>query len=185
MLMLSREDALALVRQHVSKENNVRHMVAVGAVMRASAVRLDQDPGRWEMVGLLHDIDLEACTGMADHTLVARELLRGKVDDETIEAIMAHNHEATGVPVDSDLKRALIAADAVSGLVTACALVMPSKRLADVKVSSVVKKFADRDFARGVDRQRIMVCEELGIPRDEFLELALVAMRDVAIELGL
>lgn len=183
--MLSREDALTLVRQHVRKENNVKHMVAVGAVMRGAAARAGRDPDRWEVVGILHDIDFETCSGMADHTVIAKEMLRGRVDEEIIEAIMAHNHEATGVPVDTDLKRALVAADAVSGLVTACALVMPSKRLEDVRVSSVIKKFSNRDFARGVDRQRILMCEELGIPRDEFLGLALAEMRRVAPQLGL
>jgi predicted hydrolase (HD superfamily) len=98
---------------------------------------------------------------------------------------MAHNHEHTHVPVDSMLKRGLIACDAVSGLVIACALVMPSKRLAEVRPESVVKKFGSREFAKGVDRTRIMMCEELGIPRDEFLSLALAGMIEVAPELGL
>jgi len=87
--------------------------------------------------------------------------------------------------VDNRLKRALMAADAVSGLVIACALVLPSKKLAEVKVSSISKKFGNKDFARGVDRERIMVCEQLGIPRDELLSLALEGMRARAEDLGL
>ena len=78
--------------------------------------------------------------------------------------------------MDNELKRALVAADAVSGLVIACALVLPSKKLADVKVSSIIKKIGNKDFARGVDRERIMVCEQLGISRDEFLKVALEGM---------
>ena len=183
--MLTRDEALNLVREHVKKENNIKHMVAVGAVMKATAVRLGEDTGMWEAVGILHDIDFELCTGMADHTLKAKEILGGKVDDHVIEAIMAHNYEATGVPVDNRLKIALIAADAVSGLVIACALVMPSKKLADVQVSSVVKKFGKADFAKGVSRERILRCEELGIPRDEFLGIALEGMRKMSAELGL
>ncbi len=183
--MLSRVEALELVRQHVQKENNVKHMIAVGAVMRAVAVRMGENAERWELAGILHDIDLEECNGMADHTLKAKEILAGRADGELIEAIMAHNHEATGVPVDSRFKIALIASDAVSGLVTACALVMPSKKLADVQVSSVIKKFGNRDFAKGVSRERIMMCQELGVSRDDFLSLSLDGMRKAAGELGL
>jgi predicted hydrolase (HD superfamily) len=122
---------------------------------------------------------------MADHTIKAKEILAGQVDDELIGTIMAHNHEATGVPVDSRFKIALIASDAVSGLVTACALVMPSKKLADVQVTSVIKKFGNKDFAKGVSRERIMRCEELGMARDDFLALSLDGLRKVSDELGL
>jgi putative nucleotidyltransferase with HDIG domain len=183
--MLDRNEALALVREHVKKESNIKHMVAVGAVMRETAARLGEDAELWEVVGILHDIDFEKCTGMSDHTLIAKDILSGKVTPEIIDAIMAHNFEATGVPVDSKLKVALIAADAASGLVIACALVMPTKKLADVQVSSVVKKFGKADFAKGVSRERILRCEEMGIPRDEFLEIALAGMTRVSSELGL
>jgi predicted hydrolase (HD superfamily) len=183
--MPSREEALGLVREHVQKESNIKHMVAVGAIMRELAVRWGEDADRWELAGILHDIDLEVCSGMEDHTLRAKEILAGKVDDELIDVIMAHNHEATGVPVDSRFKLALIASDAVSGLVIACALVMPSKKLADVQLSSLRKKFGNKDFAKGVSRERIMRCEELGMSRDEFLEVALEGLKKASGELGL
>ncbi|HQN75158.1 MAG TPA: HD domain-containing protein [Methanomassiliicoccales archaeon] len=182
---MMRAEALELVKGHVHKESNLKHMVAVGAVMRQAAVRLEEDPEHWEVTGILHDLDFEECHGMQDHALISRDLLQGKVPDDIIQAILAHNHEATGVPVDNRLKRALMAADAVSGLVIACALVLPSKKLAEVKVSSIAKKFGNKDFARGVDRGRIMVCEELGIPRDEFLSVALEGMKLRSDELGL
>jgi predicted hydrolase (HD superfamily) len=181
----TREEAMAMVRQHVSKENNVKHMIAVGAAMRSTASRLGQDAPRWELVGLLHDIDFEVCTGIEDHTLIARDMLSGKLDPELIEAIMAHNHEHTGVQPDTVLKKALIACDAASGLVTACALVIPTKKLADVRPESLVKKFGSKDFAKGVSRERIMVCEQIGIPRDEFLAVCLDGMRARSVELGL
>jgi uncharacterized protein len=182
---MDRAEALHLVRGHVTKEGNLKHMMAVGAVMKSTASRLGRDQDTWEMTGILHDIDFEECHGMQDHALIARDLLLGKVPDEVIQAILAHNHEATGVPVDNELKRALVAADAVSGLVIACALVLPSKKLADVKVSSIIKRFGNKDFARGVDRQRIMVCEQLGIPRDEFMKVALEGMISSSTDLGL
>jgi putative nucleotidyltransferase with HDIG domain len=183
--MLTRDEALSLVRQHVKKENTVKHMIAVGAVMREAALRLGEDERKWELVGILHDIDFEECTGMQDHTLKAREILSGKVDPGVVEAIMAHNYEHTGVAADTVLKKGLVACDAVSGLVLACALVMPSKKLADVQPKSVIKKFGSKDFAKGVSRERIAMCEQIGIPRDEFLEIALQGMQKVAPELGL
>lgn len=182
---MDRAEALELVRQHVRKENNVKHMIAVGGVMRQIAIRLGQDQARWELIGILHDIDFEVCTGAEDHCLRAQELLQGKLDEEAIECIMAHNSEHTKVPVDTPMKRALIAADASSGLVIACALVMPSKRLDDVKPESLVKKFGSKDFAKGVSRDRIMLCEQIGIPKDDFLAISLEGMRKVAQELGL
>jgi putative nucleotidyltransferase with HDIG domain len=182
---LTRDETITLVRRYVSKENNVKHMIAVGAAMSAVASRLGQDPARWELVGILHDIDFEICTGIEDHTLKAGEMLEGKIDQELIEAIMAHNHEHTGVLPDTQMKKGLIACDAASGLVTACALVIPSKKLADVRPESLVKKFGTKDFAKGVSRERILVCEQIGIGRDEFLALCLDGMRAKAIELGL
>lgn len=183
--MLSREDALQLIRKYVKKENNIKHMIAVGAVMRETAIRLNEDESKWELVGLLHDIDFEMCAGIKDHTIRAKDILDGVVEREIIDAIMAHNYEHTGIPVDTKMKTALIACDAVSGLVIACALVMPSKKLADVNVRSIVKKYGSKEFAKGVSRERISRCEEIGIPLDEFLGMALEGMKKVAVELGL
>jgi predicted hydrolase (HD superfamily) len=182
---ITRDEALLLIRQHVSKENNVKHMIAVGAAMRSLATRLGHDADRWELVGILHDVDFEICTGIEDHTFKAKDLLAGMVDQELIDAIMAHNHEHTGVAPDTPMKKGLIACDAASGLVIACALVTPTKKLADVRPESLVKKFGAKDFAKGVSRDRIMVCEQIGIGRDEFLFLCLEGMRARASDLGL
>jgi predicted hydrolase (HD superfamily) len=183
--MLTREEALRLVRSHVAKENNVKHMIAVGGVMKETAIRLGEEERVWEVVGILHDIDFEVCSGATDHTIKAKELLNGLVDEELIQTIMAHNHEHTNVLVDTKIKKGLICCDAVSGLVLACALVMPTKKLQDVKVESVIKKFGSKDFAKGVSRERITMCEEIGIPLNDFLGVALEGMRKVSDELGL
>lgn len=182
--MLEKETALDLVRRYVLKENNIKHMIAVGAIMRSVASRLNEDANRWELVGILHDIDYEVCTGPADHTIKAKDLLKEVVDGEVIEAIMAHNFENTKVPIDSRLKIGLLACDAVSGLVLACAQVMPSKKIADVKLESLIKKFRSKDFAKGVSRERISRCAELGLSLEEFLGLALSGMNDVSDEIG-
>jgi uncharacterized protein len=183
--MMSREESLKLVRAHVAKENNVKHMIAVGAVMKEVAAKLGEDASLWEMIGILHDVDFEVCSGPADHTIKAKELLGGVVSDTVIDTIMAHNHEHTGVSVDTKVKRALIACDAVSGLVLACALVMPSKRLADINPGSLMRKFKSKDFAKGVSRERILLCIELGVSLDDFLAAALRGMLVRASELGL
>lgn len=185
MSSLSREEALALVRAHVAKENNIKHMIAVGAVMNALAKHLGQDSARWELVGILHDIDFEVCSGICDHTLKAKEMLAGKVDGGIMNAILAHNFENTGVAPDDDLSIGLIASDAVSGLVIACALVMPSKKLADVQPESLVKKYSKKDFAKGADRERMTYCQKLNVPLEEFLSIALDGMRERAVDLGL
>jgi len=182
---MDRDEALSLVREHVKKDGNIKHMIAVGSVMRQLAIRLNQDEVAWEVVGILHDIDFEECHGMEDHTLIAKSILQGKVGDDVIDAIMAHNHEATKVMPDTVMKKGLIACDAVSGLVTACALVAPSKKLADVKVSSIVKKFGNKDFAKGVSRERIVLSSELCLTLEEFLAIALEGMKHRSDELGL
>jgi putative nucleotidyltransferase with HDIG domain len=182
--MLVRETALGLVRKYVTKENNIKHMIAVGAIMRSVASRLNEDANKWEVVGILHDIDYEVCAGPEDHTVKARDLLKDAVDTEIIEAIMAHNFENTKVPIDSRLKIGLIACDAASGLVLACALVMPSRKLADVKLESLAKKFRSKDFAKGVSRERISRCTELGLSLEEFLALALSGMNEVSDDVG-
>lgn len=184
--MLSRGEALELVRSKVRDERYVRHMLAVEAIMRRLAERLGEDVEKWGLAGLLHDIDFEETRAdPARHGLLAAAELEGRVPSEVIEAIKAHNFENTGVEPRSPMAKALIAADAASGLLVACALVMPGRRLSELRVETVERKFRSRDFARGVDRRRVAACEELGLTLTEFLHLSLEAMRGVASELGL
>ena len=182
---MDRNAAILLVKEHAKKENNIKHMIAVGAVMRAMAAKLGEDQVRWEIIGILHDIDFEKCNGLQDHTLIAKNLLEGVIDHDAIQTIMAHNHENTRVALDTPAKKSLVASDAVSGLVVATALVMPSRKLADVKPESLAKKFRNKDFAKGCDRARIAVCEGVGIGVEDFLALALEGMKQVSGELGL
>ncbi len=143
---MDRDQALELARQYVHKESNLKHMIAVGGIMRELAVRMGQGVKDWEAVGILHDIDFETCTGPQDHTIVAQNILCDQLDQTFIEAIMAHNHEHTGVPVDNDIKRALICSDAVSGLIVAATLVLPSKKIADVERQVVDEKIQLQGF---------------------------------------
>ena len=184
--MLSRDEALQLVKENVSKENIVKHMLAVEAIMRSLAKHFSENENIWGLTGLLHDIDYEKTMDNPEkHGLVAEEILKGKVSEEILRAIKAHNFEHTGITPETRMEKALIACDAISGLLIACALVMPSKKLEDVKIKTVKKKFKDKDFARGADRKRILFCEEINVPKEEFFEIALNGLKQIASELGL
>ncbi|MCD6261147.1 MAG: HDIG domain-containing protein [Thaumarchaeota archaeon] len=183
---MSREDALKLLRENVRNEKIILHMIAVGAIMRELARYFGEDEDLWELVGLLHDIDYERTKNdPSKHGLVAEEILGSLVSDDVLRAIKSHNYENTGIEPRTRMEKALIASDAVSGLIIACALVMPSKKLEEVKVKTVKKKFKQKDFARNVSRERILFCEQIGIPREKFFELALNALKGVSDELGL
>ncbi len=183
---MNRDEALTLVKENVGNKKLLNHMLAVEAIMRRLAEHLGENVEVWGLTGLLHDIDYEKTLGNPKaHGLVAEEILGGRVKDEVVRAIKAHNYENTGVEPLSTMEKALIAADSISGLIIACALVMPSKKLRDVKLKTIRKKFKDKDFARGSSRERIMFCEEIGIERDEFFKIALEALQSIGEQLGL
>ncbi|MDI6691484.1 MAG: HDIG domain-containing protein [Candidatus Bathyarchaeota archaeon] len=184
--MLKRDEALSLVKKNISKRNILYHMLAVEAIMRSLAKHFGENEEVWGLIGLLHDIDYEKTEATPEkHSLLAEEILKGLVPDEIIKSIKTHNFRHTGITPETRMEKALIASDAISGLLVACALVMPSKKLADVKVETVAKKFKYKDFARGAERERILVCEEIGIPREKFFEIALDGLKGIAGEIGL
>ena len=184
--MLDRADALRLLEENVRDKKIILHMIAVGAIMKEVARYFGEDEELWELVGLLHDIDYERTKNdPSKHGLVAEEILGSLVSEAVLRAIKSHNYENTGVEPKTRMEKALIASDAVSGLIIACALVMPSKKLEEVKVETVKKKFKQKDFARRVSRERILFCEEIEIPREKFFELALNALKEISGELGL
>lgn len=184
--MLTAAEALEFVNHNVSKRNVVYHMIAVGAIMRELARYAGEDEEKWALVGILHDIDYEKTEAAPErHSLLAQDILKDQVDEEVIRAIKTHNFEHTGILPSTRMEKALIAADAISGLLVACALVMPSKKLADVKVESVAKKFKDRDFARGASRERMLFCEKIGIPQEKLFEVALKGLKESASQIGL
>ena len=131
------------------------------------------------------DIDFEKAPEPEKHCTLAPEILRGKVDEEIIRAVKAHNFDHLDVQPKSKMEYCLIAADAISGLIIAAALILPSKKLRDVKVESIGKRFKEKDFARRCSRERILVCERIGIPKEKFFEIALEAMQGISEELGL
>lgn len=183
--MTSKKEPMDFLNENISNENLKKHMIAVSAIMQGLARKFGEDEEIWMLTGLLHDIDYERVGGnMERHGLVSAEMLEGRLPEECLHAIKAHN-EAIGVKAESLLDKSLIAADAVSGLIVAAALVMPNKSLSEVKVSTLKKKFNDKSFARNVDRNRIKLHEEIGLGFEEFLEIALKSLQRVSAQLGL
>jgi len=183
---MNRSEALELVEQNIKNTNLVKHVLAVEAIMRGLAKHFNEDEELWGLVGLLHDLDYEKTMNTPEkHGLVTVEMLEGKVPQEVIDAIKAHNYEHTGFEPRTKMDKALIAADAISGLIVACALVMPDKKLASVKVKTVKNKFKQKDFARRVSRENILFCEQIGLSKEQFFEIALKSLQNIADKLGL
>lgn len=183
---MTREEALQMVNENVKNVNLIKHMLATEAVMRALARRLGEDEEKWGLVGLVHDVDYErTADSPSQHGLIGAQMLaEAGLGEEEVNAVKAHN-EATGFQRQTRLDKALYAADPVTGLIVAAALVKPSKKLADVDTEFVLKKFKEKSFARGASREQIMSCQELGLTLEEFIGLAIDAMQSIAGQLGL
>lgn len=196
---MTRDEAYNLMTEMISNKNLQKHGLAVEAIMRALCRELRQrekeiegqseefDEEEWAIVGLLHDADYELVEkDPTRHTLVTAEKLKPLgVSNRIIEGIKAH-HDGIKEGRDNYLEKSVYAADELSGLITACALVQPDKKLSSVSVESVMKKFKVTSFAAGAKREQILACEkELEIPLEEFVAISLKAMQDIHEELGL
>jgi putative nucleotidyltransferase with HDIG domain len=181
----SREDALALVHQHVQSESLRRHMYSVEAACRAYARRWGEDEETYGLAGLLHDFDYEEHP--EEHPLAGVPILRERgYPDEVVQAILSHYAARTGVHPETKLQRTLHACDEITGLITAAALVRPSRSVMDLEAKSVIKKMKDKAFAAGVDRDDVRkAAEDLGVELSEHVQFVIEAMRGVAPELGL
>ncbi|QIA08284.1 HDIG domain-containing metalloprotein [Draconibacterium halophilum] len=184
--MITRDEALELLKSNVQAENMLKHSLASEAVLRAMARHLGKNEEEWGIAGLLHDIDVEITNADANtHGPYAEKLLRRKISDEMLDAIVMHNEVATGKDRTTEFQHALAAGETITGLITATALVYPDKKLASVKTKSVTKRMKQKAFAASVKRENIMECEKIGIPLREFADLAVNAMRTVSDDLGL
>jgi len=183
---MNREKGLELVHKYVKNENLIRHMLAVEAAMRFYANKYNQDVDLWGLTGLLHDFDWEIHPNMEEHPLAGEPILReNNTPEVVIHAILSHA-DHTGIPRESLMDKALYACDEITGLIVAVALVRPSKSLYDLKVKSVKKKWKDHSFAAGANRDEIEKgAVEFGIPLWEHVGNVILAMREVAPELGL
>lgn len=183
---MNRQQALDLVHQYVKNENLIRHMLAVEAAMRFYAEKFGENAELWGIVGLLHDFDWEIHPTLDEHPQAGAPILRQHgVPEEIIHAVLSHA-DHTGIERTTRMEKALYACDEITGLITAVALVRPSRSLSDLEVSSVKKKWKDKAFAAGANRQEIeKATQEFGIDLWEHVGNVIVAMRGIAPELGL
>jgi len=184
---MNRVSALAIVREFVKNENLIRHMLAVEAAMAAYAQKYGEDEEKWRVTGLLHDFDWEIHPTAEEHPALGIPILRERgVGDEILDAIMGHGSH-TGTPRTTLLAKALFACDEITGLITTTALVRPSKKIADVEVKSIKKKWKDKTFAAGVNRAEVeQGARELGVELwEEHVPTILKAMQNIAPDLGL
>jgi len=184
---MSREEALDLLRAYVHQENLIKHSLATEAIMRVVAERFGEDPDKWGIAGLLHDLDYEETFETAEqHGKKTAEILEEKgFPRDMIDAILAHNAEALGIERTTRFDFAITCSECITGLITATALVYPDKKLKSVKTKSITKRMKEKGFARSVNRDLIRLCEKIDIPLPEFAAVSLDAMRSIDGELGL
>lgn len=186
---MDREQAWEIVQEFTESASLRRHMLAVEVAMRAYASRFAGNPDTWGVVGLLHDFDYEQYPDVAveGHPVVGSRILEERgASDEIIRAILSHAEEITGVAPESNMEKALVAVDELTGFIIAVTLVRPSKSILDVKLKSIKKKWKTPAFAAPVNREEIEhATEKLGVPLDEHIQIVLDAMKENATLLGL
>lgn len=192
-LGLNKNQANQLVDKYITIPITKYHLLESEAIMRALAEKLGENQEEWEIVGLLHDIDWDITkNNPKEHLVKAPEILKqAGASDELINAIVSHGYgqPACGAPQDKErqtkLEHALAAAETVTGLIVASALVQPDKKLASVTPQSLLKKFKNKSFAANCSRDIIMECEKIGLTLDEFLKISLKALQKISNEIGL
>lgn len=190
-MMPSREDALALQHEYTASDSLRKHMLAVESAMRAYAAKFGENPEHWGLAGLIHDFDYERYpnaehSATEGHPAEGVRLLRERGwPDDILQAILGHA-TYSGVARETRMAKTLFAVDELTGLVTATALVRPSRSLHEVDARSVRKKMKDKGFARGVSREDVVLgAQELGVDLDEHIQFVVDAMRGAADALGL
>ena len=181
------EQAVDTLHHYLHGEYVLRHSRATEAIMRVMAHRFGADSDLWGITGLLHDLDLEMVG--EDQTRHGRETVRILAERfdypaDGLDAILAHNGDILGIPCATEFDHALTACESITGMVFAMALILPSKKLADVNAKSVAKRIKEPRFAANVSRERISHHEVLGLDRVQFCTLAVDAMKAIADEVG-
>jgi len=182
----TREEAFALLTEFNRSENLIKHALAVEGVMRHMARERGEDEDKWGVVGLIHDLDYEKYPDQ--HCRMTEQILREREwPEDYIHAVISHGWGiCTDVEPMHTMEKALFAIDELTGLVTAVALVRPSKSLMDLKVKSVKKKWKDKSFAAGADREIIQKgADLLGIELSDLIGEVIAGMQAVAVDLGL
>jgi len=186
---MDRQQAWDIVCEYTASPQLRRHMLAVETAMRGYARHFGEDEEKWGLVGLLHDFDYERWPDVSEngHPNTGAPILRERgVDEEVIRAILSHATEVTGVERESRMELTLYAVDELTGLITAVALVRPSKNIRDVAVKSIRKKWKAKAFAPGVNREEVEAgAAALGVELNEHIRIVLESMQAKAAELGL
>ena len=184
---MDRQTAYTIVKEFVKSESLIKHMLCVEAAMRAYAVKYDADADHWALAGLLHDFDWEIHPNLEEHPLKGAPLLRERgVPEDIVQCILSHGSAPGLPPRETPMEKALSAVDELTGLITACVLVRPSKSIYDLTPKSVRGKWKDRAFAAGVNRTEIEeATKDLGVDLNEHIATVIGAMRTIAPELGL
>ncbi len=183
--MITRQEAIELIRDNLSEENLIRHSLSTEAVLREMASRLGKDQEVWGLTGLLHDLDYSITTkDYSQHGLKSSAMLQGRLPDESLRAIRIHATEmnASGKP-ETELDFALRCGETVTGLIMAAGLIRPGG-LEGMKPKSLKKKIKDKAFAASVNRETIKEHEKLGLDLDAFLALSIAAMQSISGEIG-
>ena len=185
--MFTRDESLAFLKEHNKEETHIRHAYAVEAAMRGFAEHYGEDADYWGLIGLMHDIDWEEFPSIETHPVKGGEMLLSLgYPDDFVRAVLSHGWEYSGVKPETMCEKTLYTVDELTGFVMAVALVRPSKSLADLEVKSVKKKWKDKAFARGVNRDVIEKgCELMGESLDVLIERTIKALHPVEKEIGL
>ena len=182
--MLNREKALSLVKTHLKNKNLVKHSLAVEACMRAMAVRLGREEERWGLAGILHDLDYELTEKNPElHTKESVKILEAEgIEPDIIRCIQAH---AGAVECRSEMEWSIFAIDPLTGLIIAATLMHPNRKLQEVDVEFIKRRYKEKSFARGARREDIELISQVGLELDEFIAICLRAMQGIASDLGL
>ena len=187
--MITRQQAIQLIEEHIENKNIIKHMFALEAVMGAFADKFGGTKEEWRLTGLLHDGDYCEEVLPEKQGIQITEWAREKgyeIPENVAYAMGAHNWSNTKMEPKSLMDWSIFCADSLTGLIVACVLVLPSKKLIDLKVESVLKKFKQPSFAKGTRREDISLCEKkLGLTLKEFIEVALKSMQGISGKLGL
>ena len=183
---MNRLEALESIKENVENKNLIKHMLATEAIMIALAKRFGEDETEWGLAGLLHDIDVELTEGdMHTHSKLGADIVRDLgASDAIASAILCHN-ETHGIHPRTLMEKALYCADPLTGLITAAVLVRPDKKIASLEPKSVRKRFKEKSFAAGANREQIAKCNDIGLELDEFIAIGAEAMKGISSDLGL
>ncbi len=184
--LMTRDEALSAVKEHVKNPNLVKHMLATEAIMRALARRFGENEDEWALAGLLHDIDVEiTADDFSSHGRVGSDMARDLGASEDIcRAILCHN-EVHGVPCRTLMEKALFCSDPLTGLITAGALIRPDRKLEGLTTKSIMKRFNEKRFAAGANREQILTCTGIGLDLKDFIGTGIQAMQGISDDLGL